>query len=301
MVRDRPAVIAAVPTPFTGTGDLDLAAAEALFRFTAAAGAELFVAGTTGEFPALDDAERSALIETALLAAGPERVVAHVGAPDARRAGRLAARAAALGVRRIAAITPHYLPARPDEIERYYKQVSEASGAADTYAYLFPERTGVVVDPEQLARIAEAAGLAGAKLSGGAALDLAGYTAAAPQLTIYSGDDGDLAACARAGAAGIVSGLSAAFPETFTALSAALESGDALGAQRHQRAVERIAATLGSSIGRLKLAVRLRGFGGSAARMTVDAPDPAAAEAIARLVADLAPGHAPSAASAPLR
>ena len=50
----------------------------------------LFVAGTTGEFPALDDVERLSLIELALAEAGPDRVIAHVGAPDARHSARLA-------------------------------------------------------------------------------------------------------------------------------------------------------------------------------------------------------------------
>lgn len=72
-------VLAAVPTPFTADGDLDKDAARRLFGFVAGVVDGLFVAGTTGEFPSLDDDERLALIEIGLDVAGPERVIAHIG------------------------------------------------------------------------------------------------------------------------------------------------------------------------------------------------------------------------------
>src|SRR5215469_15183405 len=97
-------VFAAVPTPFTADGDVDTGSADRLFRFLAGVVDGLFVAGTTGEFAALDDDERLALIEAGLDAAGPDRVIAHIGAADSRHAARLAASAVALGATRIAAI-----------------------------------------------------------------------------------------------------------------------------------------------------------------------------------------------------
>jgi len=63
-----------VTTPFTGSGDLDLPAARRLFALAAATTGSMFVAGTTGEFPVLEDAERLALIETALAEAGPPQL-----------------------------------------------------------------------------------------------------------------------------------------------------------------------------------------------------------------------------------
>ena len=59
----------------------------------------------------LRNGERLALIETGLEAAGPDRVIAHIGAPDARRAARLAASAVALGATRIAAIAESFIGA----------------------------------------------------------------------------------------------------------------------------------------------------------------------------------------------
>jgi len=274
-VNQAPVVFSAVPTLFGHDGEVDLEANRALYKFLAGLLDGVFVAGTTGEFPALDDAERLSLLELALAEAGPDRVIAHVGAPDARHAAALAKAAVALGAVRIAAITPYYLPARPDELTAHYGRIRAAAPDAELYAYIFPERTGLPVSPALLAQVAEATGLAGAKVSGSAATGLAGYVAAAPGLRIMSGDDANPGATMRAGGAGVISGRSSAYPEVY----AALRISDA-----QQEVLDRIVA-LGASIGRIKHALALRGFGTSVARMTVDPPDPETAAGIAAQVA----------------
>jgi 4-hydroxy-tetrahydrodipicolinate synthase len=278
--------LSAVPTLFSSDGEVDLDANRALYKLVAGLVDGLFVAGTTGEFPALDDAERLSLFELALEVAGPDRVIAHIGAPDARHAGRLARAAVALGATRIAAITPYYLPARPDELTAHYGQIRDAAPDPECYAYIFTERTSLPVPPPLFAQVADAAGLTGTKVSGSAAAELAGYVAEAPGLKIYSGDDSDPAATMRAGAAGVISGRSGAYPEVYAALTAALNAPDPDAAARHQRTLDQIVA-LGASIGRLKHALQLRGLGGATARMTVDAPAADTAAAIAAQVAAL--------------
>jgi 4-hydroxy-tetrahydrodipicolinate synthase len=267
-----PVVFSAVPTLFDADGELDPGANRALYRLLAGQLDGLFVAGTTGEFPALEDAERLGLFELALAEAGPDRVIAHIGAPDARHAARLAGAATALGATRVAAITPYYLPARPDELAGHYRKIRDAVPGAEVYAYIFPERTGLPVPPPVFAAAAEAAGLAGTKISGSAADGLAAYVEAAPGLRIFSGNDADPWATMRAGGAGVISGRSSAYPEVY----AALRSDPA-----QQERLDRIVA-LGASIGRLKHALQVRGLTGSAAaRMTVDPPDQDLGAAIA--------------------
>ena len=267
-----PVVFSAVPTLFGADGELDLGANRALYTLIAGLLDGLFVAGTTGEFPALEDAERLSLIELALAEAGPDRVIAHIGTPDARHAARLARAAVALGATRIAAITPYYLPARPDELAGHYRRIRDAAPGPELYAYIFPERTGLPVPPPLFAEVADAAGLAGAKVSGSASADLAGYVAAAPGLRIFSGNDARPWDSMRAGGAGVISGRSSAYPEVY----AALRRDEA-----EQERLDRIVA-LGASIGRLKHALDVRGLAGSpAARMTVDPPGPGVAAAIA--------------------
>ena len=272
-----PVVFSAVPTLFGPDGELDTGANRALYKLVAGLVDGLFVAGTTGEFPALEDAERLRLFELALAEAAPDRVIAHIGAPDARRASRLAQAAAALGAGRIAAITPYYLPARPDELAGHYLRIRDAAPGPELYAYIFPERTGLRVPPPLFAEVAEAAGLAGAKVSGSAAADLAGYVAAAPGLRIFSGDDSNPAAAMRAGGAGVISGRSSAYPEVYAAL---------IDDPAQQERLDRIVA-LGASIGRIKHALQVRGLATADARMTVDPPDPQTAAAISAEVAAL--------------
>ena len=271
-----PVVYSAVPTLFGPDGELDPAGNRALYRLIAGLVDGMLVAGTTGEFPALEDAERLSLFELALAEAGPDRVIAHIGAPDTRHAIRLARAAVALGATRIAAITPYYLPARPDELAGHYRRIRDAVPDPDIYAYIFPERTGLAVPPPLFAEVAQAAGLAGAKVSGSASADLAGYVAAAPGLRIFSGNDANPWATMRAGGAGVISGRSAAYPEVYAALCQSTPESDP-GAQER---LDRIVA-LGASIGRIKHALGVRGLAGTAARMTVDPPGPELAAAIA--------------------
>jgi 4-hydroxy-tetrahydrodipicolinate synthase len=275
-VSSRPVVLSAVPTLFGAEGELDPGANRALYGLVNGLVDGLFVAGTTGEFPALEDAERLSLFELALAEAGPDRVIAHIGAPDARHAARLARAAVALGATRIAAITPYYLPARPDELAGHYRRIRDAVPGPELYAYIFPERTGLNVPPPLFAEVAGLAGLAGAKVSGSASAELAGYVAAAPGLRIFSGNDASPWDSMRTGAAGVISGRSSAYPEVF----AALQHDEA-----EQERLDRVVA-LGASIGRLKHALQARGLASSpAARMTVDPPDPGLAVAIAAEVA----------------
>jgi 4-hydroxy-tetrahydrodipicolinate synthase len=271
-------LITAAPTPFTGSGELDLEAAERVFRFAADAGAALLVAGTTGEFPALDDDERIALFAVALDVAGPSRTIVHVGAADARRATRLAAAAVDRGATRLAAITPYYLPARADEIAAYFGAIRAAAGDTRLYAYLFTERTGNSLSPADLASIP---GLAGVKISGSGTERLAEYVR--PGFAVYSGDDGHVEQAALAGAAGSVSGVSSVLPAPFVELVSRLnDGGDRTAADARTRAA---AALLGPSIGRLKYGLAVLGLAGPHGRMTIDPPGPAVRAAIETLVA----------------
>jgi 4-hydroxy-tetrahydrodipicolinate synthase len=268
----KPHVLAAVPTLFSPDGSVELAANRALYAHVSGLLDGMLVAGTTGEFPSLTDEERLSLVSLALEVAGPSRVVAHVGAPSAFQAARLAKAASALGATRLAAITPYYLPVRPDELAPYYVAIRGAAPSATLYAYIFPERTGVHVPPHIFATVAGQAGLAGAKLSGSASDLVSSYAAAAPGLDFYCGDDSSPGRSVAAGAAGVISGRSAAFPEAYAA-------GD-------QARIDEIVA-LGASIGRIKHAIALRGFGSAAARMPVGPPDAATEAAITALVASL--------------
>jgi len=86
----------------------------------------------------------------------------------------------------------------------------------------------------------------------------------------------------RRGGAGIVSGLSAAFPEPFAALADAVANGAAEAERAAQVQADAVRAALRGSVEGIKHALALLGHGNGALRMASPAvPDP---EAIAGLV-----------------
>ncbi|MEQ0565616.1 dihydrodipicolinate synthase family protein [Amycolatopsis sp. NEAU-NG30] len=260
----RAEVISATPTLFRDDGALDEAANAALLNRLRDRVDGVFVAGTTGEFPALDRAERRVLATLALEIFGPARTVVHVGAASTRDAVALAADAVAAGATRLAVITPYYLPADAGTVRRHFAAVTAAAGDAEVYGYLFPDRTGVTVTPAEFASIAAATGLSGGKLSGAAAARFPEYLAAFPEGRFWSGADAELAAVARAGGAGVVSGLSSAFPEPFMELAAGEDA---------QARVDEVRAALGGTIEGIKEALRRQGIGNGLLRMPAPAPD----------------------------
>jgi 4-hydroxy-tetrahydrodipicolinate synthase len=265
----RAEVLSATPTLFRDDGALDEAANRALLTWLHSRVDGVFVAGTTGEFPALDRAERRLLTELALAVFGPDRTIVHVGAASTRDAIALTEDALSAGATRLAVITPYYLPADAQAVRRHFAAVRKAAGAADVYGYLFPERTGVTVTPQEFAET----GLRGGKLSGGAAAEFAAFRAALPDARFWSGADTDLAAVARAGGAGIVSGLSAAFPAPFRDLAVAVDQEDGEAEREAQARADEVLAALGGTVEGIKEALRQRGIGNGRLRMPAPVPD----------------------------
>lgn len=282
------ALIPAVPTPFTADGALDEASLRAVYEFLDGEGVDgVFVAGTTGEFTALDDDERATVVAAALDVFGPERVYAHVGAAAARQAQRLAARAVALGARHLAAITPYYLPAGPHALIDYYRRVADAASGARLFVYLYEPRTTTTVSPAQLAELAAIPGVAGAKISGQPTARVAEYLRAVPAgFEVYSGNDVEFAGVVRAGATGAVSGMSSAFPRPFVALRDALRGGDEQAVTSAQAGVEQVAAALGT-VALIKAALALRGLPAGPPRVAVDPPTAAQLDALRAAIHDV--------------
>ncbi|MQA10497.1 MAG: dihydrodipicolinate synthase family protein [Pseudonocardiaceae bacterium] len=273
-ISARPKVFSATPVLFDREGEVHIDEVHRLHAGLATAGLDgMFVAGTTGEFLALDDNERLRVFETAAHAAGPEAVIGHVGAASGRQAVRLTRSARRLGLRRLAAITPFYLRAEPEQILRYYAEIAEAAEGAELFVYAFEAVTNNPVPAELLAELAKLPGISGVKLSGVQGTELiSAYAAATPDgFTVLSGNDRDLADVVRAGGSGVVSGVSAALPEPFVRLAEAVLSGDAEAERHAQRRVDEAVGAIGANIAALKSALGVRGFPESC-RMPIASP-----------------------------
>lgn len=281
-------VISAVPLPFTTDGQLDLPEYEALLTRIDPHVDGALIAGTTGEFPALDDDERLEAFRLARDVLGADRTIAHLGHASIRQVLRLAEQTAALGLRRFALLSPYYLPTDDDGVVAFFQALVERHPTAEVYAYLFPERTGMHVPVETLRRVMDLPGMRGVKLSGGAAAALPEYAKAlSGDQELYSGDDGTMPQVVAAGGTGVVSGVSSAFPETFAALAAALDAGDTGVIETRQAAVVEAVQAAGPTIARLKLALAARTGAPWCSRMALPGVDEATAVQIRDLTSRL--------------
>lgn len=286
-----PALITAAPTAFFEDGALDIASTSRILEHALAGGVDgIFVNGTTGEFTALDREERSAVVRAAVQVAGPERVIAHVGAASPYEVQLLTEDAREAGVSRFSVLTPFYLPATRDGVARQVEAVGKQPDD-EVYLYLFPDRTGVHLSPAEAAALIDEFDLTGAKISiagTGFIGDLA--RAASPQRRLFSGNDGLIREVAAVGGKGVVSGVSSAVPAPFVAQARAVGAGDADAADRLAPAIAELVGLLGPSIAALKLALLAQGvIATPRCRMAIDAPAAATAGEIRRSVADSSP------------
>jgi 4-hydroxy-tetrahydrodipicolinate synthase len=272
----RPVVYSAVPTAFEPDGTLDVASTARIFEHALAGGVDaLFVNGTTGEFPALSMDERRILLRTAVDVAGADRVIAHVGSAAPYHTGTLTTDAIDLGITRLSVLTPYYLPAGVEGVRRQLQAVTSRAPDAEVFLYVFPDRTGVQLDPEEAAGMLEDLDLLGIKVSIAGTDYVARVVAAlARPRVVLSGNDGLLPAVIAAGGAGIVSGVSASLPRAFVAMADALHHADADRQALLQRAINDIVPVLGPSIAGLKFSLFLQGvISAPTCRMAIDEPD----------------------------
>lgn len=284
-----PLLISASPTAFSPSGEVDYLSTRRIFEHALEGGVDsIFVNGTTGEFASLCREERRQLLELAVEVGGSERVIAHVGSASPYEAGLLAADATDVGVRQLSVLTPYFMPASLDGVRRQIESVRGAGRGADVYLYLFPDRTGVLIEPEIAAQLLEEFDLKGAKLSIAGTSYLADVVSAVrADRTVLSGNDGLMREVLAAGGAGVVSGVSSSLPRPFAALKRAIDVGDQELTEILAAQVNQIVPVLGPSIGALKLSLFIQGIITSpASRMAIDAPDSKLANEIRRLLAD---------------
>ncbi|MFC4243750.1 dihydrodipicolinate synthase family protein [Gryllotalpicola reticulitermitis] len=269
-------LLAAPVTAFDADGGLDIIATGRLFAFLRDAGVDgVFTPGTTGEFTALEDGERLAVIETALEEFGPDRTIAHVGAASARQTARLAHAATRLGATRLAAITPYYFPAGEQALLEHFRRVTDAVPDASVYAYVFPPRAVTTVAPETLARLAALPGMAGVKVSGLPLAENLAYLDVIPEgFEYYSGNDADIVRLAAAGAAGVVSGVSTILPELFVQVTRVIRAGEDATALQAE-IDDAVAASASADIGVLKAGLAERGLAAGIPRISIDPPSDA--------------------------
>ena len=271
MTLDLSGLAVALATPFTASGEVDLAAFRKLVRHVVAGGVNTLVPlGTTGEASTLVDSERDVIIAACLEESQGRRVVVGTGHNATRQAAALTKRAQDLGAAGALVVTPYYNKPNPDGLVAHYAAIAEAAPGFPLIAYNVPGRTGLNVTPAVLLRLWENAQVVAVKESSGSLAQIAEIARTLPPgKTLLSGDDNLALASLAVGASGLVSVLGNVLPRETASMIAAARRGNTLEALRlHQQLLPLMDALfVESNPVPLKAALQLLGIGTDVVRL----------------------------------
>ncbi|MBM9466753.1 4-hydroxy-tetrahydrodipicolinate synthase [Nakamurella leprariae] len=282
-------VLAAMVTPFTASGELDLDAVGPLAERLVDQGNDgLVINGTTGESPTTTDDEKERVLRAVLEAVGDRAtIVAGVGTYDTAHSIRLARTAAAAGAHGALVVTPYYSRPQQEGLLAHFAAVADATDLP-IMLYDIPPRSVVAIHPETLIRLAEHPRITAVKDAKGD-LYQGSQVISQTDLAYYSGDDPLTLPWMSIGGVGVVSILSHVVGPQIRAMVDAAERGDFATARRlHEdlmpahRAMTRCGG--GAGLVFAKAALRLAGFGVGDPRLP---QVPATSEQTALIAADL--------------
>jgi 4-hydroxy-tetrahydrodipicolinate synthase len=244
----RTGAFTALVTLFDASGDVDHAATAAHVVRLADAGQDgILVCGSSAEFPALDEAERMAVCETAIeAAAGRLSIAVHVGTPATRSSIRLARHAAAAGADTIAAVTPYYLKTDGVGLALHLSAIRDAVPDRPLLAYSIGKLAGYEHPVDVLADLAAREVVHGVKESGedlGRLLDI--RDACGPGFAVFAGSPNLQAAVYGHGLDGAILGLSNVAPTECTAIARHARAGEHGAAEALAARLRPLAAALG--------------------------------------------------------
>lgn len=287
---DLGGLVVPVPTLFDENGGLETGRNS---RFARALSEDrvdhLFVLGSVGEFPSVNEEERGRLIDTVVESAtGATDVWVGVGAPSTQEALRWADQAEGLGAAALVAVPPYYLHPSEASIERYYRALAETA-SVPLLAYNIPAFVGYALRPSLVHRLAREGVLAGIKDTGPSIDSLAGFLDGAPDgWVVLPGNDRFAAPGIARGARGAVMGLANIVPSLCVELVRAARDSRTEDAAAAQGKVDRLAAVADSGPFPSTLKLLVRRFRG--VDVGYRAPyDALSAEEEARVLAALAP------------
>jgi len=283
-------VLTAMVTPFTDTGDLDLAGAAALATYLVDEGGNdgLVISGTTGESPTTRDEEKERLLRSVVEAVGDRAmVIAGVGTNDTSHSVALARVAAAAGADGLLVVSPYYSKPPQAGLLQHIRTVADAT-PLPVLLYDIPGRTGVAFEPETLVQLAEHERILGVKDAKGD-LGAASAVMARTDLAYYCGEDMLNLPMLAIGAVGFVSVVGHVVGPRLREMLDAYESGDVTGALDIHRSLLPVYAGIFRTQGVIltKAALAMRGLPGGPLRLPLVA---ATNEQIDALREDLAAG-----------
>lgn len=184
----------------------------------------LLPCGTTGESPSFTHEEQHQMIKrTVEIVDGRLPVIAGAGSNNTKEAVSLAEAAERMGASGILTITPYYNKPPQEGIFQHFKAVREAC-TLPMVLYNVPSRTGINLEPETAARVAELGNIDSVKEASG---DLAqAQDLLDAGVRVLSGEDGLVLPLMSLGASGVISVVANFAPRLMADLCAAVAAGD---------------------------------------------------------------------------
>ncbi|MGQ9473257.1 MAG: 4-hydroxy-tetrahydrodipicolinate synthase [Candidatus Caldatribacteriaceae bacterium] len=200
-------VITAVVTPFDENLEVNYTVFRQLLRELVSHGSSgVVVAGTTGEAPTLSKEEKLRLFGVALEEIGNEaRVIAGTCGYDTKESVALSKEAEKLGVHGILGVAPYYNRPPQEGLYNHFRTIAE-SVSIPLMLYNIPSRTGVNIEPETVARLAEIPNIVALKEASGNPDQFSRVKSlVGDNFALYSGDDNMTLVILALGGAGVVS------------------------------------------------------------------------------------------------
>jgi 4-hydroxy-tetrahydrodipicolinate synthase len=251
-------------TPFLADESLDLPGLKKQIDFLISKGVHgIFVLGTTGEFYALEDAEKQAVMATAMAHVnGRVPVYAGTGAESTREVLRLTKLAEREKIAAVSIITPYFIKPTQAELVDHFKRVAESSSIG-VILYNNPATCGGVnIDPATVAKLAEQKNIIGIKDSSGDmqnTLEVIRQTPAS--FSVLMGRDTLILASLTFGAKGAIPASSNIAPALCVGIYESFKKGDHQSAAEYQKRLTpvRMALSLGTGNGVVKEAMAVLG------------------------------------------
>jgi 4-hydroxy-tetrahydrodipicolinate synthase/4-hydroxy-2-oxoglutarate aldolase len=274
-------------TPFDERGDVDEDALRELTAWVEDAGVDFLVpCGSTSEGPMLSAAERGRVI-AAVADAAEIPVVAGTGAESHATTLDLTRRADDAGADAALVVTPHYFDYDQETLAAYYRDVADDS-PLPVYLYSVPPYTGVALDPETVAAVADHDNVRGIKDSSGDLRRLQRTVDRVPDdFAVLVGSAAVYASGLDAGASGGVLAVANAAPARVSEIYRQHRDGNDDETRRRNRDLVELDTTLVEhGAPGFKAAMRERGQPAGRARRPFQPLDDDARDEIAALVAE---------------
>lgn len=252
----------ALVTPFENAG-VNTEVLAQLIAYQIAEGTDaIVICGTTGEPSTMTQGEKHDAISHCIQNVnGRIPVIVGTGGNNTKQVVADSANAEAMGADGLLVVTPYYNKCTQGGLVEHFNSVADHVGIP-IIVYNVPGRTGVNVEPETLARIAEHKNIVGVKEASGNIRQISEIARLCPELDMYSGDDDCTLPVMTMGGKGVISVLANIAPRMVHELTDMFFRGDIVGCRNLQLLLNPLMRALFCEVNPIpvKTAVQMMGF-----------------------------------------